>query len=156
MRFEKVLTKEGDVKYPNAKQPVYETKTAVGCDFFSAVKITVPAKNTTVKPTLITTGMKASFPEDVCLQLANRSSNPGKLGLVLANGVGIVESDYYGNPDNDGELMFAFYNITDEDVIINEGDKLGQGVFYRILRASNYDKELASERQGGFGSTDKV
>ena len=49
--------------------------------------------------------------DDEVLILANRSSNPGKKGLILANSIGVIDKDYYGNPDNDGHIMFAFYNI---------------------------------------------
>ena len=55
--------------------------------------------------------------EDEVLILANRSSNPGKKGLILANSIGVIDSDYYGNPDNDGHIMFAFYNIKEEDIL---------------------------------------
>ena len=54
--------------------------------------------------------------DDEMLLLYNRSSNPKKKGLILANSVGVVDKDYYGNVDNDGHIMFAFYNIKDEDV----------------------------------------
>lgn len=60
--------------------------------------------------------------------------------------------DYYGNPDNDGEMMFAFYNVSNETVVIEKGEKLGQGLFikYGITDDDNAD----GERVGGFGSTD--
>ena len=49
--------------------------------------------------------------DDEMLLLYNRSSNPKKKGLIMANSVGVIDKDYYGNPDNDGHFMFAFYNI---------------------------------------------
>jgi len=91
--------------------------------------------------------------EDEVLILANRSSNPGKKGLILANSIGVIDSDYYGNPDNDGHIMFAFYNIKDEDIEIKKGDAIGQAIFQRFLTVDN---DLAEgTRQGGFGSTNK-
>ena len=54
--------------------------------------------------------------DDEVLILANRSSNPGKKGLILANSIGVIDKDYYGNKDNDGHIMFAFFNIKDEDI----------------------------------------
>ena len=66
-------------------------------------------------PTLIPTGIKAYMLDDEVLYLYNRSSNPKKKGLILANSVGVIDKDYYGNPDNDGHIMFAFYNIKDKD-----------------------------------------
>lgn len=111
------------------------------------------SERVSVKPTLVHTGIKAQMGEDEVLYLYNRSSNPAKLGLVLANGVGVVDADYYNNPDNDGEIMFAFYNLSSQDIILHVGDKLGQGVFQKYLRPDDAvicDKE----RNGGFGSTD--
>ena len=85
--------------------------------------------------------------------LCNRSSNPFKKGLVLANSIGIIDADYYGNPDNDGAFMYAFYNMFDKDVEIKKGDVIGQAIFkkYEII-----DGDIAEgERVGGFGSTSK-
>ena len=82
----------------------------------------------------------------------NRSSNPLKRGLVLANGVGVIDKDYYGNADNDGHIFFAFYNNTEEDIMIHKGDMIGQGIFSKYLVVD--DDEAEGERLGGFGSTD--
>ena len=88
---------------------------------------------------------------DEVLILANRSSNPGKKGLILANSIGVVDSDYYGNPDNDGHIMFAFYNFKEEDVEIKKGDRIGQAMFQKYLVTDNDVAE--GKRTGGFGST---
>ena len=104
----------------------------------------------TFKPTLVKTGIKAYMPNDEYLMLCNRSSNPKK-GLILANGVGIVDADYYSNPDNDGEIMFPFINIGNDTVEIRKGDKIGQGIF---MKYKTTDDDMADgERTGGFGST---
>ena len=86
------------------------------------------------------------------MQLAVRSSTPKKKGLILANGVGIVDADYYNNPDNDGHIMFQVYNITNQVVTINKGERIGQGVFLRYFKTDNDAAEAI--REGGFGSTD--
>lgn len=104
-------------------------------------------------PTLIHTGVKAYMLEDEVLELYNRSSNPKKLGLILANSVGIVDSDYYGNESNDGEIGFIFYNLLPWVVKIKRGDIIGQGIFKKWLRADN-EESTSTERKGGFGSTD--
>lgn len=109
--------------------------------------------NKLFSPTLIHTGIKACMEEDEVLELYNRSSNPKKLGLVLANGVGVVDADYYENKDNDGEIMFAFYNFKPWDVTIKVGDRIGQGVFKKFLRPEVGLRVKDSERTGGFGST---
>ena len=59
--------------------------------------------------------------------------------------------DYYGNPDNDGEMMFAFYNVSKEPVTIEKGEKLGQGLF--IKYGITDDDNAEGERKGGWGST---
>lgn len=88
----------------------------------------------------------------MALKLYNRSSNAKKKGIFLANGVGIVDADYYGNIDNDGEIGFMFYNFTNEDTVIEAGDKLGQGIFEKYYTVTN-EEEITAERAGGFGST---
>lgn len=104
-------------------------------------------------PTLVHTGIKASMEEDEVLELYNRSSNPKKVGLILSNGVGVVDSDYYSNKDNDGEIMFAFYNFFPFYVTLNVGDRIGQGVFKKYLRPTEGLRVKEVEREGGFGST---
>lgn len=99
----------------------------------------------------VKTGIKACMYRNEALILANRSSNPKKKGLVLVNGIGLIDADYYNNPENEGEIAFAFMNITDEPVTIEAGEKLGQG-FFIDYHMTEDDKAFA-ERSGGFGST---
>lgn len=106
-------------------------------------------------PTLVHTGIKACMEDDEVLYIYNRSSGPKKLGLVLANSVGVIDKDYYNNTDNDGEIMFAFYNFLPFDVKIKKGDKIGQGVFQKFLRPENA-KIADRVRTGGIGSTDEI
>ena len=133
--------------------PVRKTKYSAGYDIEAAEDCIIPVFKAGQKPTLVKTGLKAYMQDDEYLMLCNRSSNPFKKGLVLANSVGIVDADYYGNPDNDGAIMFAFYNFFDKDIEIKKGDVIGQGIFqkYGII-----DGDVAEqERVGGFGSTSK-
>jgi len=133
--------------------PVRKTKYSAGYDIEAAEDCVVPSFKKGMKPTLIKTGLKAYMGEDEVLILANRSSNPGKKGLILANSIGVIDSDYYGNPDNDGHIMFAFYNVKEEDIEIKKGDAIGQGIFQKFLTT---DEDIATgERTGGFGSTSK-
>ena len=133
--------------------PVRKTKCSAGYDIEAAEDTVIPSFKKGMKPTLVKTGIKAYMMEDEVLILANRSSNPGKKGLILANSIGVIDSDYYGNPDNDGHIMFAFFNIKDEDIVIKKGDAIGQGIFQKFLIA---DEDTAEgERMGGFGSTSK-
>ena len=106
----------------NINLPERKTKFSAGYDIEAAEDIVIPKFIPGMKPTLVKTGIKAYMMDDEVLYLYNRSSNPGKKGLVLANSVGVVDKDYYGNPDNDGHIMFAFFNIKDKDVEIKKGE----------------------------------
>ena len=133
--------------------PKRKTKYSAGYDIEAAEDVVIPSFKKGMNPTLVKTGIKAYMQNDEYLMLCNRSSNPGKKGLILANSVGIVDADYYGNPDNDGLIMYAFYNFFAEDVQIKKGDVIGQAIFkkYEIIDSDN----ASGERVGGFGSTSK-
>lgn len=133
--------------------PVRKTKNAAGYDIEAAEDTIVPAFKLGQKPTLVKTGLKAYCQPDEFYMLCNRSSNPGKRGLVMANSVGIIDSDYYENEDNDGHFMFAYYNFFDHDVEIKKGDCIGQAIFMKYLIVDN--DEATGVRKGGFGSTGK-
>jgi len=137
----------------NINMPVRKTKYSAGYDVEAAEDTIIPPFTPGCKPTLVHTGLKAYCGEDEWIMLANRSSNPGKKKLVLANGIGIVDADYYGNPDNDGEFMYAYSNISEENVEIKKGDVIGQVVFQKFLVAD--DDNAEGIRTGGFGSTSK-
>lgn len=132
--------------------PKRKTKNSAGYDFEAAEDVIIPAGY--AKPTLVKTGIKAYMQEDEVLYIYNRSSNPKKKKIILANSVGVIDSDYYENEDNDGHIMFAFFNVSEEDVKINKGDAIGQGVFQKFLTIDN-EEEITEERKGGFGSTNK-
>lgn len=127
--------------------PERSTKKAAGYDFYNPEEVIIEPNE--IK--YVKTGVKATFPEDIALLLLNRSSNPKKKGLELANGVGLVDADYYNNPDNEGEIAFAFKNTKSEPVVLQPGEKLGQGMFVSYF--TTIDDNVEKERQGGFGST---
>lgn len=133
--------------------PVRKTKFSAGYDIEAAEEVIVPSFKKGMNPTLVKTGIKAYMQDDEVLMLYNRSSNPKKKGLILANSVGVIDKDYYGNQDNDGHIMFAFYNIKDEDITIKKGEAIGQAVFQKYLVTD--DDSAEGERIGGFGSTNK-
>jgi dUTP pyrophosphatase len=153
----------------NINIPKRQTKNAAGYDFECAKDISIPSiwramlsnigklfigseDYKEIKPILVPTGIKSYMQEDEALFLYNRSGNPLKKGLVLGNGVGIVDSDYFSNPDNDGHIMFQFYNFFPYDIEIKKGERIGQGIFKKFLKIDNDISE--NERQSGFGSTD--
>ena len=137
----------------NINLPERKTKYSAGYDFEAAEDTIVPSFKKGMNPTLISTGIKAYMQANEVLYIYNRSSNPKKKGLILANSVGVIDKDYYGNIDNDGHIMFAFYNIKDEDILIKKGEAIGQGIFSKYLITD--DDNANSTRTGGFGSTNK-
>ena len=126
-----------EMREPGINLPIRKTKYSAGYDIEAAEDTIIPAYKSGIKPTLVKTGVKALMQDDEVLLLYNRSSNPKKKNLILANGVGVIDKDYYGNPDNDGEIMFAFYNIGDEDITIKKGEAIGQGIFQKYLITDN-------------------
>lgn len=104
-----------------------------------------------LKPVLVPTGVKAYMQPEEFLQLCNRSSNPLKRFLLLGNGVGIIDSDYYNNASNEGHIMFQFINFGLTDVTIKKGERIGQGIFLPFLKADNDGP--TKQRDGGFGSS---
>ncbi|KRM52793.1 dUTP diphosphatase [Ligilactobacillus araffinosus] len=110
--------------------------------------------NHVLKPYLVPTGIKAYMGDDEFLMLANRSSSPLKRGIVLPNGVGIVDADYYGNANNEGEIFFQLVNFGVRDQVIKKGERLGQGIFIPYLTSDN-EQAPQMKRTGGFGSSGK-
>lgn len=149
MRKFEFVSRMNGVAIGHAKLPERSTATSAGYDFFNPERVRIEPNE--IK--YVKTGVKAAFPEGEMLMLCNRSSNPKKKGLILANGVGIVDSDYYNNPDNEGEIAFAFMNINKYIVEIDAGEKLGQGIFVKFGTVDNDNAE--GSRTGGFGSTGK-
>jgi hypothetical protein len=92
------------------------------------------------------------MPEGMYLELSVRSSCPLKHWLILANGVGIIDADYYNNPDNEGHIFFQIINLAPYDILLKKGDAIGQGIFKKYHLVD--DDAVTAERQGGFGSTD--
>ena len=137
----------------NINLPERKTKYSAGYDIECAEDVVIPSFKKGMNPTLIKTGIKAYMQDDEMLLLYNRSSNPKKKGLIMANSVGVIDKDYYGNQDNDGHIMFAFYNIKEEDILIKKGEVVGQAIFQKYLLSD--DDKAEGERTGGFGSTNK-
>ena len=116
-------------------------------------EIAAMTKATKAKPTLVSSGVKCEIPSNMYLELSVRSSTPLKYWLIMANSVGIIDADYYNNPDNEGEIFFQMINLSPFPIQLRKGDKIGQGIFkeYRIAA----DDNAKGNRTGGFGSTSK-
>lgn len=145
-RFE--FISEYDDLNPEEFLPRRSTEDSAGYDFICIKEQTIAPKSFGT----IMTGIKVQMPRGEYLQLCNRSSNPKKRGLILANGVGVIDADYYDNPENEGNIGFMFFNMRDEEVTLHVGDKIGQGIFQEYKK-TNPDNVEHKTRSGGFGST---
>lgn len=107
-----------------------------------------------LKPLLIPTGVKAYMQSDEMLMIVNRSSGPLKRNMILPNGIGIVDADYYNNENNEGELFVQLLNFGLFDRKIKKGDRIAQGIFVPFLTTDD-DINKGVTRKGGFGSSGK-
>ena len=139
-------------KHPEVeiKLPKRGTKHSAGYDICTPVDILIPSHGFS-EP--IQTDIKAYMGEDEVLKIYPRSSIGFKKKLMLVNTTGIIDSDYYENPDNDGNIGFAFYNMSDVDVLIKAGERVLQGIFTKYLITE--DDNADEVRTGGTGSTGK-
>ena len=132
--------------------PIRKTKHSAAYDLEAAEDILLPSFKMGMKPSLIPTGLKAYMMEDEVLMIFPRSSSPKKQGILFPNSVGVIDSDYYGNVDNDGHIFVQCINIKDQDVLIKKGEPVAQGIFQKYLVVD--DDNATGTRVGGFGSTD--
>lgn len=146
--FEVVKEEYRKNKGAEIKLPERGTKTAIAYDVFAPVDIIIPP----FEMRMIWTDVKAYFLEDEAL-LANVRSSMGKHPIMLANTQGWIESDYYGNTGNDGNIGFNLFNLGKTDYIIKAGDRIGQLMFIKYLTSDNGNTNAV--REGGFGSTGK-
>jgi dUTP pyrophosphatase len=127
--------------------PAYESAGAAGFDLAAAEDITVAPGEVKLVPT----GLVIEVPAGMFLGIFARSSTPLKRGLMVANGVGVVDPDYCGATD---EVRIAVLNVTAGPVQVKAGDRIAQGIFLPASRVS-WEETDSPERQsrGGFGST---
>ena len=149
-KFE-LVSKYNDEKYMQL-MPQRTTAGSAGYDFKAVRNVLIMPHG---EPVLVPTGIKVQMSRDNVLLLFNRSSNPLKRNLVVPNGVGVIDSDYYNNDNNEGEIFGQFINIGDTPVEIKFGQKIMQGIFMPYCLAVN-DVSLNMQRNGGFGSTDRL
>ena len=132
---------------PDVPLPAYQTAGAAGFDLAASVAMTIQPGQVTLVPT----GLVIEVPAGYLLGVFARSSTPLKRGLMVANGVGIVDEDYCGPTD---EIKIEVYNFTADAVVVQPGDRLAQGLILPVVRA-NWVESDASGRatRGGFGTT---
>lgn len=133
--------------------PVRKTKHSAAYDIEAAEEIVLPSFQKGMKPTLIPTGLKAYMQSDEVLLIVPRSSGPKKQGISFPHNVGVIDSDYYNNPDNEGHIFVQCINLKDEDVVIKKGEAVAQAIFQKYLMVD--DDNAEGKRTGGFGSTDR-
>lgn len=175
IKFERVS------RFPDAVLPTRKTAHSAGYDLTVAEDICVPpvvnhiktldnqyttyistlnlkevatlTKTLGAKPTLVSAGVKCQLDPGYYLELSPRSSTPLKYWLVMANSVGIIDADYYNNPDNEGEIFLQLINLSPFNIQLHKGDVIGQGIIKKY-EVTN-DDNATGERLGGFGSTSK-
>ncbi len=128
--------------------PQYHTSGSVAFDLCARIQTVVAP----FKPTIIPLNIVIQTPANYFLALAARSSLPLKKGLMVANGIGIIDKDYCGDKD---EIGLQVLNFTDEEVIVKKGERIAQAMLVKIGKVTEF-KEVSSMKaksRGGFGST---
>ena len=146
MRYFEVVKNEHRKNEGEIKLPTRATEHSAGYDFYSPVDVTIPPH----EMVMIWTDVKAHMYYDNALMIIPRSSM-GKQPVMIANTVGLIDSDYYGNESNDGNIGFRLLNLGDTPYEIKAGDRIGQGVF--IKYGTVKDDNVTQTRTGGYGST---
>lgn len=140
--------KDNKKLYNKYRLPKRSTKCSAGYDFFAIEEFTI--KPGEVKK--IPTGYKMMCNEDEMLMIVVRSSMGFKYNVRLTNQVGIIETDYYNNPANEGHMWVALQNHGDKEFHVNMDEAYAQGIFTKFLTIDN-EESIENERKGGFGST---
>lgn len=128
--------------------PEYQTAGAAAFDLYAREEtIILP-----MKPALIPTNLIIKIPQGHFLMLASRSSTPIKKGLMVANGIGVIDEDYCGDED---EIKLQMLNFTDSDIVVEKGERIGQALLIQISKASEFIEveKMDEKSRGGFGTT---
>jgi len=132
--------------HEHVEVPSYQTEGAAGFDLAASEDVTIDAGRVALVPT----GLVIEVPAGHFLGVFARSSTPLKRGLMVANGVGVVDSDYCGPAD---EIKVQVLNFTVDAVTVRRGDRLAQGVILPYVRVAWVEGETTRSSRGGFGST---
>jgi dUTP pyrophosphatase len=132
--------------HPDARIPEYQTGEAAGFDLAAAADVTVDPGRVALVPT----GLVIHVPIRMFLGIFARSSTPLKKGLMIANGVGVVDPDYCG-PDD--EVKIAVMNFTSDPVTVRAGDRIAQGILLEAPRVEWAEAPAEGASRGGFGSS---
>ena len=153
--FEKISFKqfkrdvsEDEKLYEEYLLPERATKSSCGYDFKAINEVCIKPGERVKIPT----GYKANFKSDEMLMLVVRSSMGFKYNIRMCNQVGIIESDYYNNIDNEGHMWVCLQNEGEKDFVIKKNEAYCQGIFVKFLTCGD---DVSAVRNGGIGSTNK-
>ena len=146
-QFSKDISDDKEL-YNSFLLPKRSTKNSAGYDFKALTSFTIKKGERKKIPL----GVKASFENDEVLMIVVRSSMGFKYNIRLCNQVGIIDSDYYNNSDNEGHIWICLQNEGEEDFNVSEGDNICQGIFVKYLTVDN-EEAIDNLRNSGFGST---
>jgi dUTP pyrophosphatase len=133
--------------HPQVPLPHYATAGSAAFDLAAAAETTIPPGGVALVPT----GLVIEVPAGMFLGIFARSSTPLTRGLLVANGVGVVDPDYCGPHD---EVKIAVLNVTSAPVTVRRGDRIAQGIFLPAPRVTWEEAdELGPSSRGGFGAT---
>ena len=136
--------------YEKIELPKRSTNHSAGYDIKSIVNETInPGESKIIK-----TGLKVAINPDEVFYIIDRSSLGFKYDITLSNSVGVIDSDYYNNEDNEGHFSVKLINHGDKEFKINIGDRIAQGIFMKYLTVDDEEK-INKKRKGGIGSTNK-
>lgn len=160
-RFERISEQQWnndtvDLHFYGAKQPDYNdiqlpkraTQKSAGYDLYSPIDACImPGEQV-----MIPSGLKVNMEDDDVLFIIIRSSLGIKKGLSIPNQTGVIDADYYNNPDNEGHFWICLKNNTNRQYDIKAGDRISQAIFIKYNKVDD-DEPIKVERGGGFGST---
>ncbi len=130
----------------NLPLPVYATAGSVGFDLLCREDAEILPRQLALLPGNVI----VRIPEGYYLLLTLRSSTPRRKGLLIPNGVGIIDQDYCGEGD---ELKVQVLNFSEEAVRVKRGERLAQGLFVPVMRVEWEEVDEMGKGRGGFGST---
>ncbi|MBE3122057.1 MAG: hypothetical protein IMZ58_07630 [Thermoplasmata archaeon] len=145
IRFE--FVENSHRRHVDVKLPEKATENSVGYDFFSPEKMALAPG----EEHMFWTDVKVHLKQDEALMISPRSSIGIKKNLMLANTIGMIDPDYYGNEENDGSIGICLYNYGTERALIEKGGRIAQGTVITVV----HDKipGNSNKRKGGIGST---
>lgn len=131
---------------PALPLPVYSTSGSVGFDLYCREETEIMPRQLARIPANVV----VRTPPGYMLLLTMRSSTARRKGLLIPNGVGVIDQDYCGEGD---ELLLSVYNFKDETAFVHYGERIAQGIFVPITRVVWQEVDEMGQARGGFGST---